>query len=697
MKGVQVPAGYRFEGIETEERIEVEWSLDGESCPTILLDFGPCVRPPATPTLHVRVPADLLARCPGLASAVDELSSAVRGEQPADISKPPTEWSPPPAVWPKVVAAVAFAGLALIRYLQAPGLEGVLGWRCGLQLLFALVAANVLFLGDRNVVDTELIAFWLGFAVLLIERDRWARATRLAKGLVVGLFAFSLIVHWAFSHGGPGDAHLNLYALWSPDIDRTWGQGPIALLRIVAVMTGTLRDTHIVWCNLILSSLVPIVLCGIVSELGLGRVAAITAAFIAAAHPLLIVFSSVLERQPMYLFAACGSLLALIRFLERDDWRRFVAVVLGTILAITCRPEGAHVVVLQCAVVLLLPATRRARGVAMLTVGLLGALGFVYAQRFGHAGTALSRTFATLIDPAPLRWTVLLDPDFTPAAWIAMWMLGVLLGLRDRAGWIVVMILLGLNVLWQWTGLYEMFVNVERQVASSRYETILLIPFTIGIACFIRHLAALRGTAQAGVILIVLTGTILTFGRTYDVLLKPFTIDYEYQFLKHHALTLPPRSHVWVFVSPDPDQGFYDANWVGSSLRARWNSATGRMKCRTAATSSAPDPNTICTLARPVPRSSRRDASRHRSTRRGCGIAHASAAGSLLSRCRKSMCRPASSPGGNLRIRRCVWVSIGSATRPSATCGVGGEHLHRRCERCCNRWIKQATAQRNDA
>src|SRR4030095_4363901 len=116
----------------------------------------------------------------------------------------------------------------------------------------------------------------------------------------------------------------------------------------------------------------------------------------------------------------------------------------------------------------------------MLTVGLLGALGFVYAQRFGHAGTALSRTFATLIDPAPLRWTVLLDPDFTPAAWIAMWMLGVLLGLRDRAGWIVVMILLGLNVLWQWTGLYEMFVNVERQGVSSRLQKIPLILLTHG-------------------------------------------------------------------------------------------------------------------------------------------------------------------------------------------------------------------------
>src|SRR6185369_2127631 len=101
------------------------------------------------------------------------------------------------------------------------------------------------------------------------------------KLLLVGLFSFSLVVHWALSHGGPGDAHLNLYALWSPDLDPHWGQGPIALLRGIQMLTGGLRDTHIVWSNLILSSLVPILLFGIVSELGLGRVAALSAAFIA--------------------------------------------------------------------------------------------------------------------------------------------------------------------------------------------------------------------------------------------------------------------------------------------------------------------------------------------------------------------------------------------------------------------------------
>lgn len=495
---VPVATGYRFDGIESEGKLRVQWSLDGKRCPTILVEFGPCALPPSPPTLQVHVPDDLLARCPGLGAVVDELSKAVQAEQPADVSRPPAAWSPPPAVWPKVVALLVFAAFALMRYLQAPRVEGALGWRSVQQIVFVLVAANVLFLRDRDVVDTELMAAWMGFAVLLIERDRCAHASSLAKLLALGLFSFSLVVHWALSHGGPGDANLNLHSLWSPDFDY-WGQAPIALLRGVRVLTGELRDTHIIWCNLILSSLVPILILGIVSGLGLGRVAAISSAFIVAAHPLLIVFSGVLERQPMYLFAACGSLLALIRFLERDDWARFVAVVLGTILAITCRPEGAHVVVPQLAVVLVLPATRRVRGIAMLTIVLFATLGFAYAHRFTRT-EPLSTTFGALINPAPFLWTVLCDPDFTPAAWIAMWIVGVFLGLRDRAGWIVVMSLLGLHVVWQWTGIYEMFVGLERQVASARYETILLIPFTIGIALFVEKLAAIRGVARMGLI-----------------------------------------------------------------------------------------------------------------------------------------------------------------------------------------------------
>lgn len=566
MQALQVASGYRFDGIESKETLHVQWSLDGNPCPTISAGFGSC-EPPSVPTLQLRVPDDFLSRCPGLGIVVDELSKAVHGEQPAAPLTQPAN-AAPSSRWPTIVVIVAVAAFTLTRYLQAPVTKSAFGWTGLLQIVFALLAANVLFLRDRTIVDAQLLAAWVVLAILLIERDRRPRASGAFKVAMCALFAFSLLVHWAFSYGGPGDANLNLHSLWSTDFD-FWGQSPIALLGGVHMVTGELRDTHIVWCNLILSSLVPILMFQLVVALGLGRGAAMCAAFIVAAHPLLIVFSGVLERQPMYLFAACGSLLALIRFLERDSWARFVAVVLGTILAITCRPEGAHLVVLQLAVVLVLPATRRARGVAISTIVLLAALGLIYAQR--HARTAPGGgSFAEMVNPAPFLWTILCDPDFTPLAWIATWIVGVLVSLRHRAGLIVVMSLLGFHILWQWTGVYEMFVGIERQVASARYETILLIPFTIGIALFFEKLAVTRRAAQVGGIVLIVLGTILTFGRTYDVLLRPFTIDYEYHFLKRHASTLPPQSVVQVMNSPEAE-GFTGAidvgKFVGSEVR----------------------------------------------------------------------------------------------------------------------------------
>src|SRR6185295_5487217 len=100
-------------------------------------------------------------------------------------------------------------------------------------------------------------------------------------------------------------------------LELRWGPSPVALFRVLSALLGGIRDTHIVWANLILSSIVPVLLYSIVAELGIARRAALGAAFVTTAHPLLIAFSGVLERQPTYLFAACGSILALICFLQR--------------------------------------------------------------------------------------------------------------------------------------------------------------------------------------------------------------------------------------------------------------------------------------------------------------------------------------------------------------------------------------------
>ena len=58
----------------------------------------------------------------------------------------------------------------------------------------------------------------------------------------------------------------------------------------------------------------------------------------------------------------------------------------------------------------------------------------------------------------------------------------------------------------------------------------------------------------------------MTYPRAYDTLLQPFTVDYEYQFLKRHALTLPQQSQVLILQSPIQDSVFPDARLVGQSV-----------------------------------------------------------------------------------------------------------------------------------
>ena len=232
------------------------------------------------------------------------------------------------------------------------------------------------------------------------------------------LFVVSLLLHWWMASRGPGDLALNLSSIWwLSGWDMDWGPAPIALFRLLGFFLGRVRDTHIVWCNLLLSSVLPILLYAIVSELGVARNAALVAAFVATAHPFLIWFSGVLERQPIYLFAAFGSSLALIGFMKRGDARSFLAFLLGTILAISSRPEGAHVLVVQFAIVLLVPSTLRRRAIAASTAAALAllALGYVrYVLEYGHLLDDTPR--ATASGQQAMLSTIVVSPDFTPLA-----------------------------------------------------------------------------------------------------------------------------------------------------------------------------------------------------------------------------------------------------------------------------------------
>jgi hypothetical protein len=136
-------------------------------------------------------------------------------------------------------------------------------------------------------------------------------------------------------------------------------------------------------------------------------------------------------------------------------------------------------------------------------------------------------------------------------------------GPASRAAWVALASLLGLHMVWSVTGIYQMFVGHPRQIASSRYEVILVVPFAIGMALFIQAVLTARPRLKAGLVAAFVAFTAATYPRPYNTLLRPFTIDYEYRFLKKHALTLPPGSRLEILDAPIDDIGFIDAHLVG--------------------------------------------------------------------------------------------------------------------------------------
>jgi len=555
---ISVDAGYRFEGLGTNKtEVFAHWSLNGTACPPIQIIVEGCTPLLGLPEFQLRVPPDLFARCPGMEAVVRELSSA--SPAASSLNEPAASLA---RVLRHVFAIIAFVLVAggLIGFLIASDRDWPLGWRVFGWVAIVAAAAIPFCMSLPVAVTVELGAAWFIFTVLLFDGEVWTARGRELKRPLLGLFVVSLLLHGWLSSGGPGDLHLNLAAIWSPELELRWGPAPVALFRLLGFALGGIQDTDIVRCNLILSSLLPLLLYAIVSELGVSRHAALLAALVTAAHPLLIVFSGVLERQPTYLFAAAGSTLALIGFLKRGGAGRGAAFVLGAVLATASRPEGAHVLILHLVMLLLVPASRRRRGAAAVMLAILIALTWAYLH-----GALESKPpgWSTSIDQMPLLWTVLFSPDFTPLAWIVASTFGLLVGLRHRAAWVALLAVLGLDLIWRWTGLYEMFVGHAGQVASTRYELILLIPFAIGIALFLEGVLATRNWVKVSLLAACVVLTAATFGRPYDTLIRPFTIDHEYRFLQQQALTLPPGSRLYVLDAPIDDIGFIDANLVG--------------------------------------------------------------------------------------------------------------------------------------
>ncbi len=560
---IALAPGYRLEGVSTDvSDVALRWSLDGMGCPPIEVHVVNCRSTFRRPRLQLDVPRELRARCPGLAPVIEELSTAVAAERPVG-DRPSLPASAFPA-FIAVVGSVLVAGLSIQRVLrQRIDARSAVAW-----IAFVLAAATPYLFDLALAVDTELGIAWIVFAVLLCDRELLMVESRARASWLLAVFASSAVLNWSLTSGGPGDLRMNLAAIWSPHVELRWGPAPIALFRLLGFVLGGIHDTGIVWCSIAMSSLVPVLLYAMASRVGVGRNAALFGAAVAAAHPLLIAFAGTMNREAEYLFAAFGSVVGVLGFLQQGRRRWFVAFVLGAVLAVTSRPEGAHVFVAYVAALLLVRADRRARASVAIALVLLAALTFAYATHALEFTAPVSTFFA---DPTALLWTVLLDPDFTPSGWIVVFTLGVVVALRRRPAWFVIATVVGVDLLWRWANVYPMFVGHERQVASARYEAILLAPFALGVALCADFVRAASRRTKAALLAAFVLCTAATYRRASETVLGPFTVDYEYRFLRRYAATLPSDARLYVFDSPVDDTGFVDAHmvadFVGSAAR----------------------------------------------------------------------------------------------------------------------------------
>lgn len=493
-----VGPGYRFEGLRTEARdFFILWSHAGEPCPPLRGHIDTCWSTLGLPRFVLDPVADPPGACPEL----------------------------------------------------RPAMQGLLATQAG--------AVGI----DRQLLISAAWALaWLIFAVLLFGGWRLRLEHRLHLIAPLALVTTSAGLHWLFSELAPGDLHLNLAAIWSDAPEWRWGPAPIELLRVAGWMWGGLRDVDIRWINLSLSGAVALLLYSIARRVGIGRGAAFAGAAIASAHPLFLATGGALERQPIYLFAASGSLLLLVRYLQDGRSGDLAAFVLGSVLATSSRPEGAHVLVLELAALVTVraPARRRLLGVAAWLT--LGVAAFVYIRLVVGSTAPGGQWF---LGELPFAWSILADPDFLPLGWLPLWVAGILLALRQRAGWLALLSLVGLDLIWRVSGIYPMFVDYPRQVASARYESILLIPFAIAVALLAERIRRLRPALVVAAVVTLVVLTAASWSRPAAVLLTPFTVDYEYRFLRQQAAALPADALLYVLDAPLDDIGFIDAHLVG--------------------------------------------------------------------------------------------------------------------------------------
>jgi hypothetical protein len=426
------------------------------------------------------------------------------------------------------------------------------------------------------------ILLWLGLASLLILRlvTVVPRPTVVDSLPFLGLAAATFGLRLAFATWGPGDLRQpddSFIGSWA--VPPTYGATVASLGRLFAWLPVG-RDRLLVLQSLLLSSCAVLPLWGAAKKLSNSRITAWLAAGTIATQPLLVRFSGEANRQGVVLFLGATALWALLR--SSGPYSRLhaalglvsVALLLGT------RPEAFLYIGFLALLYLLVPIAEhgpsrwRRLGPILLMVAMvaLQLLRLSAADELGQGVQTLEATAGGALNHGGFPYVpavmVHLNMGFTPLLYIGLYALGWTIGFWRQRAWVI------------WSGIALVLwafplagvprgVDGGMQLASARYQTLSLIPFSLVMAYGAQRVALqLRHYLPDRVTRWVLIGLgVLALAATMPALLRVTqrtSLDNEYRFLRESIVLLPQGAEV--FSAPLGDSGLSPPTYLPAAV-----------------------------------------------------------------------------------------------------------------------------------
>lgn len=535
LRAVQDRDGCHLDAVETAGALSrLRWSLGSDALTATLQPLACLSAPPeaaaglALGAFALSMPAAARARCPSAVAALRDLL--------ASASSPAPTGGPPPT---SPEQAPATAAPPTFHPVSAPAPVDPVA---------------------RATVRYALPLAWLALAALGL--CAFAAATRRTsprdRALVASLTGLALALRLSLGHWGPGDLFDSVEAAYGgPEITDLgpYGRAPEALLGLLFRLFPADHDTFIV-ANLIAIALTVPALIGLARRLGWPRSTGCVAALLYAVAPLLVRFGPTFNRFSLAVLLLVAAFWAILAWLELRRAFLLVLAAIALALAPQCRPELLYLPAFGAALVpaWLLAGRRRLRRRDLLMLGAAAAL--LTALLLPQALAVLARLTSAewsphvvaelhggrrLFDPAH---DVFLNPIYTPLAWAALAVLGLLHrpgGSRGLLLWLVALTLALTAVVAD--------APVRDNLWDARYQ-LAAQPFWFLLAA-----AGLTGLLRGRGLLVAAALVAALALPHYPHVLRDTALDQQYRFLRQHLARVPDGCVILTFDPHGQDLG----------------------------------------------------------------------------------------------------------------------------------------------